>query len=63
MVEGGKKGIVTNRPQSDVTLELVGERAMTDTEIEAIASLLFTWWKREFEQQGNQDLQSKLRER
>lgn len=62
MEEGGKRGVVTNRTRSDVTLELVEERTMTETEIEAVASLLFGWWKREFEQQSQERLESNPRE-
>jgi len=62
MEEGGKRGVVTNGTRRDVTLELVEERKMTDTEVEVVASLLFSWWKREFEQQLQERLESNMRE-
>ncbi len=36
----------------DIKIELVEGRAMTNAEVEAVASLLFTWWRREFEQES-----------
>ena len=62
MHEDGRKEAPSIRPRSDLTMKLVEERNMTDTEIEAVASLLFTWWKREFEQQSRERLESNLRE-
>jgi hypothetical protein len=40
------------KTERNVSIELVEERRMTEAELETLASLLFSWWKREFEQRG-----------
>lgn len=54
--------VEARRNRSDIRIEVLEERIMTDTEVEAVASLLFTWWKGEFEHQSQERLESKLRE-
>lgn len=52
---------ISVRQQNDVRLELLEERTMTDAEVEVVASLLFSWWQREFEEQSQERLENKLR--
>ena len=37
------------RKKPELKIEVREEREMTEVEVETVASLLFTWWKREFE--------------
>lgn len=48
---GEKKGI---------QIEIQQNRAMTDAEVQAVALLLFTWWRREYERERSESVQSKL---
>lgn len=38
--------------KKDMALELTAETEMTSAEVDSIAALLFTWWRRDYEQQG-----------
>lgn len=38
--------------KKDLTLELAAAAEMTAAEVDSIAALLFTWWRRDYEQQG-----------
>jgi len=37
--------------KKEIKVEIVEERQMSDAEVETFASLLFQWWKRDFEKQ------------
>ena len=36
--------------QKEIGLEFIEGREMTEAEMETVASILFTWWKRDIEQ-------------
>jgi hypothetical protein len=46
--------------RNSLTLEIIKERTMTDAEIETIASILFAWWKRDFESKRDEYNESEL---
>ena len=48
-----------NTKRKDVGIRFVEARKMTDAEVESVASLLFTWWRREYEQEMDERMQSK----
>lgn len=39
--------------KKQIEIEIEEEREMSESEMEILASLLFTWWKREFESEEN----------
>jgi hypothetical protein len=47
--------------KKEIQIEVQEGREMTDAEIDTVPSLLFSCWRREFEQQEHDDLQDKLR--
>ena len=51
MADGRRGKLETDERRSKVSLEMVEQREMTDAEVETVVSLLFTWWKREFERE------------
>jgi hypothetical protein len=54
-----RSGMGRPKAQGEMSLNVVEQREMTDLEVETVASLLFTWWRREFEQQNPEAIQSK----
>lgn len=45
--------------QRQIQIEAEQAREMTEAEVESIASLLFTWWRREFERERDEHKLSK----
>ena len=39
----------------DIVIEIIDGREMTEPEVESVAYLLFTWWRREFEEKNYND--------
>jgi len=37
---------------NNIDIEVIQRREMTEQEIESVAYLLFTWWRREFEEKN-----------
>jgi hypothetical protein len=54
-----KEGSAIRAPK-ELTLELIEERAMTEAEVESIASLLLNWWRREYEQERDKRIRIRL---
>ncbi len=46
----------------EIVIEVREERELTEAEMETLASLFFSWWKRECEQHSQERLESKPRE-
>lgn len=45
--------------KKEIQIDVHEAREMTEAEVETVASLLFTWWRREFEQERDERMQSK----
>jgi hypothetical protein len=41
--------------KTEIQVEVKEERDMTEAEVESVASLLFTWWKREYEERSDNE--------
>lgn len=39
----------------EIVIEVQEDREMTNAEVETVASLLFRWWKKEFETEHRED--------
>ncbi len=39
----------------DIDIEVIQEREMTGSEIESMVSILFSWWRREFEENNTKN--------
>jgi hypothetical protein len=39
----------------DIDIEVIEGREMTEQEVESVAYLLFTWWRREFEENNSRN--------
>ncbi len=51
--------MTNRRPQEEeLKIEIVEEREMTEQEVETVASILFGWWKREFEGRRSEESHS-----
>lgn len=46
--------------KKELQMDVQEAREMTESEVESVASLLFTWWRREYEQEGDERMQNKL---
>ncbi len=49
------------KKRPDIRLEVHEERKMTDSEVESVAFLLFSWWKWEYEHHSQEQLKIALR--
>ena len=57
MDEGGGFGVEKHQAHREVPVQVIEQREMTDAEVESLASLLFTWWRREFERERDERAQ------
>ncbi len=42
------------KEKAAIRIEIKEARVMTDAEVESVASLLFTWWKRDYERETDE---------